>query len=603
MFKNNDPCADNSTISEQVNSDILINVLRILTMFEKTLGRVGRLYFHDRNQYPPIMLEIEAAILSLRVWIDQYKCFCGISKFHEIIGLCVVAIQGQIVKLMQECKPVKGRKGISRSRKLNQYRKFMKTLDETLARLANQVNKFEKVTTDIGFEIEKFLVGAFEEHCSRSHEIEAKQGVSKRGKNTFVFPRSDKKEYHSLINDKKRFRKEVVSRLDEYMHGAGHNPSCRKSGRYKLIGFRSTPRKTITEGGNREVYPIRMVQCTECGAKFSLLPSFLPREKHFGIDIIGNALRGILLFGQSLHAGMENIKMSGGRVKSRQTLLNWMRWMGTHHPAAILTMCGVVGSGYLQEDEGFEKEAGLRTYTVAVVDPEYQLVWHMDYVDHVDEETLYGSFEKFVERIDFKILGVTKDKWKPSTNALKKVIKNLWIGFCRRHCLKKFRDNLFKYQKETGCSDQERKRIYRDFQKVLDSASSQNSLNVKLDLLKHKAFKHPLLSSVLSEVKKNAVHYSAHKIRSGIKKTTSLVDNFLKTVKRKLRQAESFRDKECTRLMFRAMANVRNFVPFLPGAKNAHKSPFVMAGGKDFNLPWIQTMNVYNAFLFTENAG
>jgi hypothetical protein len=55
--------------------------------------------------------------------------------------------------------------------------------------------------------------------------------------------------------------------------------------------------------------------------------------------------------------------------------------------------------------------------------------------------------------------------------------------------------------------------------------------------------------------------------------------------------------------MFRAMANVRNFVPFLAGAKNACKSPFVMAGGEDFNLPWIQTMNVHNAFLFTENEG
>ena len=336
------------------------------------------------------MLEIEGTIISLRVWVDQYKYYCGVSQFHEIIGFCIVEIQGQIVKLMQECKPVKGKKGVSNSRKLDQYRKFVQKICVMLSHLVDQVNQFEAVTTDMGVEIEKFLVKSFEDHCSKSHEIEAKQGVSKRGKKTGVFPWSDKKGYHPLINDKKKFRQEVVSRLDEYIHAAGHNPTCKKSGRYKLIGFRSKPRKTIMEGGNREVYPIRMVQCSECDAKFSLLPSFLPREKHFGIDIIGNALRGILLFGQSYQAGMENIKMSGGQVKSKQTILNWIRWMGTHHPAAILTRCGVAGSGYLQEDEGFEKEAGLRTYTVAMVDPEYQLVWHMDYVDHVDEETLYG---------------------------------------------------------------------------------------------------------------------------------------------------------------------------------------------------------------------
>jgi hypothetical protein len=120
--------------------------------------------------------------------------------------------------------------------------------------------------------------------------------------------------------------------------------------------------------------------------------------------------------------------------------------------------------------------------------------------------------------------------------------------------------------------------------------------------LKQKEFNHPLLSSVLDELKKNAVYYTAHKIRSGIKMTTSIVDNFLKIVKRKLRQVESFRDKECTRLLFKAMANVRNFVPFLTGAKNAHKSPFILAGGEDYDLPWIQAMNVHNAFLFLENA-
>jgi hypothetical protein len=36
----------------------------------------------------------------------------------------------------------------------------------------------------------------------------------------------------------------------------------------------------------------------------------------------------------------------------------------------------------------------------------------------------------------------------------------------------------------------------------------------------------------------------------------------------------------------------------MSGAKNAHKSPFMLAQGQTFNLPWIQVMNVHNAFLF-----
>ena len=602
MSKNNGQNADQSVTAEQSNINLIINVLRILAMLEKALDRVGRAYFHNRSQYPPIMIEIEESIACLRAWIDQYKCFTNVAQFHIIIGVCIVKLQGQIGALMLQCEPVKGKKGVNKSLKLGQYRNFMKTISDMLTHLMDNVKKLKPVKTDIGFAVEEFLVKAFEDHCSKSHETEVKSGVSTRGKKTFVFPWSDKEGYFPLINDKKKFRKEVVSKLDEHGHATGHNPTCKRTGGYKLIGFRSNPRKTIMEGGKQEVYPIRMVECKECGAKFSLLPSFLPREKHFSIEIIGNVLRGILLFAQSFQAGMENIKMSGSSVKSKQTILNWIRWMGTRHPAVILTMCDIMGSKYLQEDEGFEKEPDLRTYTVVMVDPEFQLVWHLDYVDHVDEATLYDSFEKFVERIDFKILGITKDKWKPSTNALKKVIQGLWIGFCHRHCLKKFRDNLFKYQKEIGCSDKDRKEIYREFKKVLETAASQNSLKIKIDLLKNEAFDHPLLCQVLDEIKKNAVHYTCHKMRSGIKKTTSLVDNFLKIVKRKLRQVESFRDKECTRLMFRAMANVRNFVPFLPGTKNAHKSPFMMAGGEDYDLPWIQVMNVHNAFLFTENA-
>ncbi|MFH0924193.1 MAG: hypothetical protein V1872_02280, partial [bacterium] len=60
--------------------------------------------------------------------------------------------------------------------------------------------------------------------------------------------------------------------------------------------------------------------------------------------------------------------------------------------------------------------------------------------------------------------------------------------------------------------------------------------------------------------------------------------------------------KECTQHLFQAMANTRNFVPFLSGAKNAHKSPFMLAEGNTHDLPWIQVMNFHNAFLFSKNA-
>ncbi len=306
-----------------------------------------------------------------------------------------------------------------------------------------------------------------------------------------------------------------------------------------------------------------------------------------------------MLSAHSLNSALVNFKLTGCELKSKQTLLNWIAWIGTHHPAAVLSRAGVTSAGYFQEDEGFEKEPNLRTYTVAMVDSATMLVWHLDYVDHVDADTLCASFLKFVEHIDFKVLGVTKDKWQASTQAIKEVFYRVWIGFCHRHLLKKIRCALSEYQTQTQCSSKEVKSAYDEFKKILATATSKANLEVKLNMSKQAAFLHPALSAVIKEVKKSAVHYAANKQRSGIKPTTSLVDNFLKTVKRKLRQVESFRDRKYTALLFQAMANVRNFVPFFSGAKNAHKSPFMLAGGQTFDLSWIQVMNMHNAFLFT----
>ncbi len=359
----------------------------------------------------------------------------------------------------------------------------------------------------------------------------------------------------------------------------------------------------MERGGKQETFKIRMIQCKNCGQKFSLVPSFLPREKNFGIEVIANVCRGMSLFSQSIQAALENLKIMGKRsVKSRQTILNWIRWMGTLHPAEVLTRAGVTGSGYLQEDEGFEKEPNLRTYSIVMVDPESLLVWHIDYVDHVDEETLCGSFERFMKKISFKIFGVTKDKWQASTNALKAVFQRIWIGYCHRHCLKKTRQALAVYQKDTECSSKEVTRLYKKFKKVLKTSTSKKNLEVKIKALDDEAFNHPLLQKRVTELKENAVHYTAYKNRKGITETTSIVDNYLKIVKRKLRQVESFRDKEWARLFFRAQANTRNFMPYNSGAIYAHKSPFMLAGGQTYDLPWIQVMNVHNAFLFSQGS-
>jgi len=588
---------NNETIN---NNNELDNIKRTLTMLEKAVNRnIRRNYYHP-NQYPEIISQIEEGINTLRAWLSDYKIYSGLPMFHLHLGMTINDL-GAIINQAMDIEPLPGKKAVKRKQISKEQMNLKKSISTMIEHIGSFLNKSE-AATEMGLAFERALQKALEVDITKRHKKKTILPLSSRGEKTYIFPCTDNKQYMKIIYDRERFRIEVVKELDKYFHSTGHKPSCKGIKRYHLAGFRSHDRKTTMVNENEGPFPIRMVQCIECHERFSLLPSFLPREKHFGIDIIGHVFQNILLFSQSLQAVLANLKIIPKGVKSKQTILNWLYWIGALHPCTILTRAGVVGSGYFQEDEGFEKEPNLRTYSVFMVDSQNLLVWHADYIDHVDEESLCSSFEKFLQRLTFKILGVTKDKWEPSTNALKTVFHKIWIGFCHRHCLKKFREALNKYQEETQCSKKEITALYKKIKKILNSSHSEVILRIKIQSLDDEAFKHPLLKDRLAELKDNAVRYTSHKRRNGITKTTSLVDNLLKCVKRKLRMVESFRDKEYTRILFQALANTRNFVPFLSGAKNAHKSPFMLAQGQTYNLQWIQVMNVHNAFLFTPNA-
>jgi len=151
----------------------------------------------------------------------------------------------------------------------------------------------------------------------------------------------------------------------------------------------------------------------------------IAREKHYGVDVIGTVLEGLTTKGTSLQFLQEITSLTGHPVKSKQTILNWFQWIGYYHPDELLSISGAQSNGYFQEDEGFQKEPCLRTYIAAIVDSYTQAVWHLDYIDHVNEETLFQSFNK-LKGISFMIKGVTKDKWKPSTNALRAVFQHIW---------------------------------------------------------------------------------------------------------------------------------------------------------------------------------
>jgi len=579
------------------------NVLRTLTMLEKALDRLGRLNYLGRNQYPPIFLTVEETINKMKLWIRGNSHFSSVKVLYQSLSELLAKLTHLVAELWDSCKSKPGKKAIKKFRKIMEKQSIFESIRTMISNIDKSIQSWRDSATTIGVAIEKGATTALIEDVVKGFVARIRDLLSQRGEKTYVFPCKSAEEYSLLIADNRRFVEEVVDKLESCPHSTGHKPGCQGIRQYCLCGFRKNPRRTVMPTGKQETFPIRMIRCKTCGQQFSLLPSFLPREKNFGIDIIGNVARNLFLFQLSTQGALQNTALMGkGRVKSKQTIFNWIRWLGTHHPATILTRAGVTGSGYLQEDEGFEKEPNPQTYSVVMVDPRNLLVWHADYVDHVDEKTLIGSFQQFLERTCFSILGVNKDKWRPSTEALKKVFHKIWIGYCHRHCLKRFSEALEEYRQQSNCSRTKVSELYKKFKRILKTSTSKVNLESRIKLLDEEEFLDPILRARLDELKENAVYYTAHKQRKGIAQTTSMVDNYLKLVKRKLRQVESFRDKQWTTLFFKGQANTRNFVPFSPGAKNAGRSPFSLAGGKTYDLPWIQVMNVHNAFLFCESA-
>ena len=432
---------------KQESPDIfVINACRMLAMLEKSIYRLVRQNYFNRNQIDENVEIVDDAIKNTRKWILAYKSFYNVPSFKVLVSRTVEELVTVVKQLMENCLPVAGKKQDSKKRKKAECQKLCRSIETILANLTSYFP--ECPGTKLAEDLVIFVIKEFQEWCEKNEKLlnKIKFSYSKRGKQTGVIPFADAKDYNKKILDKNWFKQNVLPDIDQYLPDGGHKTDCKKNDReYRLKGFRPNPRTPLLQG-SKEKKKIRQVQCKNCGKIFSVLPSFIAREKHYGVDVIGTVLEGLTTKGTSLQFSQEITSLTGYPVKSKQTILNWLQWIGYYHPAELLSVSGAQSNGYFQEDEGFQKEPCLRTYIAAIVDSETQAVWHLDYIDHVNEDTLFQSFSKLKGKISFKIKGVTKDKWQASSNALREVFQNIWIGLCHRHCIENIKEAIRKYR-------------------------------------------------------------------------------------------------------------------------------------------------------------
>jgi len=128
---------------------------------------------------------------------------------------------------------------------------------------------------------------------------------------------------------------------------------------------------------------------------------------------------------------------------------------------------------------------------------------------------------------------------------------------------------------------------------VLD-ASTPKLYQARLRKLTRRVADEPILLARCKSLQKKS-HYNTWRLRSPLlAATSSLVELTFKQLTRKVESLYSFRRSKCNAAQKSLIvwALVRNFIPYLPGAKHEGRSPAQLAGVDLQGLPWLQYVNL-----------
>lgn len=165
-------------------SELLKNLKRSMSMLKKALYRVVRNNYHDRSQYPKVFFEIEKIINSILSWIDGYKNFVRLHNFSILLGFLIRDLSDLISQLIQVCKPVPGKKMVSKKK---QIKAFEKKIDPILENIANFLAKLKNSATDISIKLEKWLIDEFKVFSTQIQEIKKKYHFQKEARRPIFF--------------------------------------------------------------------------------------------------------------------------------------------------------------------------------------------------------------------------------------------------------------------------------------------------------------------------------------------------------------------------------------------------------------------------------
>jgi hypothetical protein len=278
----------------------------------------------------------------------------------------------------------------------------------------------------------------------------------------------------------------------------------------------------------------------------------------------------------------------------------WTIWLGgltIHLPQCLVWLGlrwprhGVLDEYFLAQDNGTDNH---RIFGVTVQDPESTVIWNIVRADRNDTSAFKHTLQH-LKQVDIHLRAITTDGWPAILRAVREELADCIHLLCYFHAKQNVFETLEKYRraKKLPADAPELKDWQQAFFEVLDAPNAK-LYRARLRALTKRAADEPILLARCDSLSRK-IHHNTYRLRSPwLTATTSRVELTFKFLTRKMESAYSFRRSKCdaAQKSLTTWALVRDFVPYLPGARYAGQSPAQRAGVDLQGLPWLQYINL-----------
>lgn len=281
----------------------------------------------------------------------------------------------------------------------------------------------------------------------------------KRSNRTITVWFKTKKNYNRLIGNAKAFIEFVTA----FIMSAGclrHYEGC--SGKSSLTGHSHYFRVRLNG------IQIWRVQCTECGAVFTVLPHFVLRYRKMSPETAEKALMAASGgLSPEICAVILNI--------SAMTVYRMICSLGKNGLTFLLTRCGLPLPEYFCADEKHSCCLREKVYLTTIV--KGHLIWHPGYSEDKSAasfEQSYGQFQQAALNISpsWKVRGILTDGFESTIGSMRRLFPGASVGNCILHAAKKI------CQKLRTVPSAVRDRLSRLFWRIFQESREKKGLRV-----------------------------------------------------------------------------------------------------------------------------